>query len=273
MRATARSWATTTSGGCRRPTTRTAVPIPEDRYIRNRPVFRAGAPGSLISPNLAGRLAADFALCYQLDRVDRACAGRGLPQGRRGRLRPCGYAPRAGCRPRFRMTSIPRRSGATTSSGERPSSTTRCQRVRRRPERRIPTPCITCGQAAHWAHAYITGPYDAADTLNLYDVTGLAHFELYRAIEHAGNPSDVEVTKAQLLGDLRKQLDKARCTERHRPFGFGFPWDTFDTTSHGAGLVVMAAEYDELTGTNALRRLRLALARQHPRRQCLGHRR
>ena len=34
-------------------------------------------------------------------------------------------------------------------------------------------------QAAHWAHAYITGPYDAADSLNLYDVTGLAHFELY----------------------------------------------------------------------------------------------
>jgi endoglucanase len=36
------------------------------RYIRNRPVFRAGPPGSLISPNLAGRLAADFALCFQL---------------------------------------------------------------------------------------------------------------------------------------------------------------------------------------------------------------
>lgn len=30
------------------------------RYIRNRPVFRAGAPGSLISPNLAGRDAAAF---------------------------------------------------------------------------------------------------------------------------------------------------------------------------------------------------------------------
>src|SRR5260370_9503041 len=27
-------------------------------------------------------------------------------------------------------------------------------------------------QAAHWANAYITGPNDAADTLNLYDVTG-----------------------------------------------------------------------------------------------------
>ena len=32
--------------------------------------------------------------------------------------------------------------------------------------------------AAHWAHAYITGPNDAADTLNLYDVSGLAHYDL-----------------------------------------------------------------------------------------------
>ena len=32
--------------------------------------------------------------------------------------------------------------------------------------------------AANWAHAYITGPGDAGDTLNLYDVAGLAHFEL-----------------------------------------------------------------------------------------------
>ena len=31
------------------------------RYIRNRPVFRAGPPGSLVSPNLAGRDAAAFA--------------------------------------------------------------------------------------------------------------------------------------------------------------------------------------------------------------------
>src|SRR6476469_9841366 len=37
---------------------------PVDRYIRNRPVFRAGAPGSLISPNLAGRDAAALAECY-----------------------------------------------------------------------------------------------------------------------------------------------------------------------------------------------------------------
>jgi endoglucanase len=63
-------------------------------------------------------------------------------------------------------------------------------------------------KAAHWANAYITGPNDAADTLNLYDVSGLAHFELYRALGLAGNPA-LETTQAALLADLKKQLDKA----------------------------------------------------------------
>ena len=61
-------------------------------------------------------------------------------------------------------------------------------------------------QAATWANAYITAPNDAADTLNLYDVTGLAHFELYRAMTLAGNPSGLATTKAALLADLKKQL-------------------------------------------------------------------
>ena len=49
--------------------------------------------------------------------------------------------------------------------------------------------------------AYITGPNDGTDTLNLYDVSGLAHFELYRAIALAGNPAGLAVTKSQLLSD------------------------------------------------------------------------
>ena len=59
-------------------------------------------------------------------------------------------------------------------------------------------------KAAHWANAYITGPNDAADTLNLYDVTGLAHFELYRAMTLAGIPSGLATTQAALLADLKK---------------------------------------------------------------------
>jgi len=226
---------------------------PEDRYIRNRPVFRAGPPGSLISPNLAGRLAADFALCYQIDRVtDPAQAATclndaedvyALADTHPGRLQtaiPYDFYPEKEWRDDLEW-------GATelydaVSAGPVPAG--------------VPQTDAThyLRQAAHWAHAYITGQYDAADSLNLYDVTGLAHFDLYRAIEHAGNPTDLEVTKAQLLGDLGKQLGKAVTQSRSDPFGFGFPWDTFDTTSHGAGLVVMASEFDELTDTDTYAR-------------------
>ena len=223
---------------------------PEDRYIRNRPVFRAGAPGSLISPNLAGRLAADFALCYQLDRVTEPAQAAtcledaedvyALANTHPGRLQtaiPYDFYPEKEWRDDLEW-------GATElydalSAGPVPAGVPNTNAM------------YYLRQAAHWARAYITGPYDAADTLNLYDVTGLAHFELYKAIEHAGNPSGLEVTKAQLLADLGKQLNKAVAQSNSDPFGFGFPWDTFDTTSHGAGLVVMAAEYDELTGTDA----------------------
>ena len=104
--------------------------------------------------------------------------------------------------------------------------------------------------AAQWAHAYITGPGDAADTLNLYDVSGLAHYELYNALTRAGNPSGLAVTQADLLTDLKKQLDKAVTQSGTDPFGFGFTWAAFDTTTHGTGLVVMASEYDHLTGTS-----------------------
>src|SRR5207247_1931744 len=90
-----------------------------------------------------------------------------------------------------------------------------------------------------WAKAYITGPDDAVDTLNLYDVAGIAHYDLHRAIAQAGNPAGLEVTQADLVADLRKALDKAVAQAAADPFQFGFPWATWDTASHGTGLSVM----------------------------------
>ncbi len=52
------------------------------RYIRHRPVFRAAPPGSPVSPNLAGRDAAAFGLCFQVfRRTDRRLAARCLRAG------------------------------------------------------------------------------------------------------------------------------------------------------------------------------------------------
>ena len=220
------------------------------RYICHRPVFRAGPPGSPISPNLAGRLAADFALCYQLDHTSNpALADQCLRDAEH-------IFDLADTSPRQLLTAIPfgfypeiewrddLELGATElykalALGGLPSGLPHTN----------PAHYLTA--AAQWARAYIDGPHDAADTLNLYDVSGIAHYELYNAIAQAGNPAGLAVTRATLLRDLRKQLGKGVTQAATDPFGFGFPWDAFDTTTHGAGLAVMAAEYDHLTGSSA----------------------
>ena len=104
--------------------------------------------------------------------------------------------------------------------------------------------------ATRWARAYVDGPDDAADTLNLYDTSGLAHYELYRAIGHVHDRAGFAITRPALLADMRKALDRAVAQSMTDPFRFGFGWAQWDTTTHGAGLSVMASEYDQLTGTH-----------------------
>jgi endoglucanase len=219
---------------------------PAYRYIRNRPVFRAAAPRSPISPNLAGRDAAVFGLCYQLFKTsDPAFADRCIHAG-------VHIFDLADTNPKQLITYVPYSFYPETewrsdlelgaaelylalASGGAPSD--------------LPPASHYVQQAAHWASAYIASPDGAADTLNLYDVSGLAHYELHKAITQAGNPARLEVTQAQLVTDLKKALDGAVAQAAGDPFQFGFPWATWDTTSHGAGLAVMASEYDQLTGT------------------------
>ena len=144
-----------------------------DRYIRHRPVFRAAKPGSPISPNLAGRDAAAFAECYQVFKsTDPELAARCLrsaedifaladtsPRGHLLTVIPFDFYPESEWRDDLEW-------GATelylaTKGGGLPPGLPHAN------------PRFYLKQAARWAHAYITGPNDAADTLNLYDVSGL----------------------------------------------------------------------------------------------------
>jgi endoglucanase len=221
-------------------------------FICNRPVLlnTAGGAGASISPNLAGRLAADFAECYQIFRTSNpAYANQCLLSAEHIfdlantapstllTAGPFDFYPETEWRDDLEL-------GATElyfalQSGSLPPGLPHSDSM------------FYLTTAANWAHAYITGPNDAADSLNLYDVSGLAHFELYRALAAAGNPTGLAVTQTTLLADLKKQLDKAVAQGAKDPFGFGYPWNVYDTTSHGFGLVVMAAEYDNLTGGTA----------------------
>jgi endoglucanase len=210
---------------------------PTLRYVRHRPVFVAGPGGSKISPNLAGRLAADFAECYQVfretqphlanrclvssehifDLADNSLSGELLTTA------PFDFYGENEWRDDMELGATELYFALVDADGLLPSG--------------IPhsDPMFYLRAAGHWAHAYITGPNDAADTLNLYDVSGLAHFELFRAIATADPPGHLEASQSDLIHDLRKQLDNAVTQSESDPFGFGFPWNVYDTATHGAG--------------------------------------
>ena len=191
----AKTSATTTSGGCRRPTTPTAAPTPLYRYIRNRPVFRAGPPGSLISPNLAGRDAAALArvLPGLQDASDPAFANRCLLAAEHifdlantapDRQPADGDPVQLLSRDRVARRPGARRHRAVLRAGRR----RHC-----RPACRTPIRCSTCSRPRTGRTPTSPGPNDAADTLNLYDVSaGSPTTSCYRAIAQAGNPPGLD---------------------------------------------------------------------------------
>jgi endoglucanase len=236
------------------------------RYICHRPVFVAGPAGSPISPNLAGRLAAAFAVCYQLNRRPHpGLANQCLKNAEHiFALADMAYADLASsvgggtCSSGCLLTIVPfdgypetvwdddMELGATelyfaleSAGGNLP------------PGLPVANSMTYLTQAAQFASNYITKIYDPgyADTLNLYDVSGLAHYELYRAFRMAGNPSGLAVTQHGIRDQLLKQTGDAITQAGSDAWGFGAAWNS-DTTSHGAGISVMASEAYALTGAS-----------------------
>jgi endoglucanase len=222
---------------------------PRYAYIRHPPVFRAARPGSPISPNLAGRLAASFALCYRVYRGSHpAYAARCLRSAEtvyalagtrwKGKLltvAPYDFYPETSWRDDM-MLGATELSLALAAAG-RPGNLP--------PGLPVRSAAHYLRAAAAWAHAWVHGTSALSDTLNLYDVSALADYELDLAIgkQHV---SGLAITRAALLANLRGQLEKAIGTAAGDPFGFGFRWDQWDTAAHGSGLAVMANSYDAL---------------------------
>ncbi|HEX6739622.1 MAG TPA: glycoside hydrolase family 9 protein [Vicinamibacteria bacterium] len=224
---------------------------PAFRYVRHRPALRSGPPGSKISPNLAGRLAAAFALGFQVykDR-DRRFADECLraaqhiyaladtaPQGELLSVSPHDFYPEETWQDDLELGAA--ELAHAVGGGDLPSGLPHSD------------PRFYLRQAAHWARAWIQSDFDASDSLNLYDTSSLAHYELHRALTRLGTPSGLEVTKAQLLADMKAELDNAVEQARQDPFGSGFALNQFDGTSHLVGLALSSSLYDELTGSDA----------------------
>ena len=233
-------------------------------YICYRPVFPALPRGSPISPNLAGRLSADFALCYQLNHITQpalahsclkqaediyALANLSYPD-------PAGFSYTTQC-PACLLTSTPP-NAETVWDDDMELGATELYFALAKAEQYgdvaaslpVTDPMKYLSDATTFAKNYVTDVYDPGneDTLNLLDVSGLAHFELYRALEMAGDPSGLAYTAGGIRKQLLAQIGVAIQQAQQDPWGFGEQWDNGDVTSHGAGLSVMASEAYWLTG-------------------------
>ena len=208
---------------------------PSERFLRNRPVFRAAAPGDPISPNLAGRTAAAFALAAQVEaRTDPAKARRHLQTAAQifdqaqttgvGQLvtsLPFAFYPESAWRDDLEL-------GATELA-------LAAQRLH------DPRANAWLKQAGHWAREYVA--HEAGgDTLNLYDVSALAHADLIRAAR-----ADRQLVK-DLAGDLRAQLRIGVDRASADPFRAGAQYDNFDAVPHAFGLAATTQLYRQATG-------------------------
>jgi endoglucanase len=235
-------------------------------YICYRPVFIAAPAGSEISPNLAGRMAAAFAEYYQLYRTTNpTTASQALLYAENifalantSLADPAASVADGTCTSGCLLTIVPFDGyPETVWDDDMELGATELYIALQSAGRSLPpglpvtNPMTYLTDAAQYASNYITKIYDTGneDTLNLYDVSGLAHFELYRALGLAGNPGGLAVNQSTMLTALENQLGVAIAQSQKDVWGFGVPWEAGDTTSHGAGLSVMASELYYLTSS------------------------
>ena len=218
-------------------------------FIKYRPVFPAGPADSAISPNLAGRMAAAFALgCQVFKTSDPAYAKRLLLAAEQV----------------FDLAATTNVTGLITAYPHEfyPEDQWRDDMEWGATElyfaladgnasANVPHPggAYYLPLAAHWARDYLDS--GNGDSLNLYDVSGLAHYELCRAMDKAGTSASLEVTRAALVSNLKQRLDSAVKRSQKDPFGLGCRYAGGDLVPHVLGLVLEAEFYDELSHTAA----------------------
>ena len=232
-----------------------AKPGAKDYYVEYRPVFEAAAPGKLVSPELAGRYAADYALGAQLA----VRSGRGSAAARGGRetaerllaLARSVYAMAQTTNVRSIVTTFPHdyypgtewKSAMLWGAAEIALA-----------DERLGVPGATLRRdletAARWARAYLAQGHPAGgDTLNLYDNGAVAEAELLRAMQGAHMPP--VIAPQLLVADLGAQLRLGESQAHGDPFGLGTQLGASDATPHAFGLYVTDALYQEYGGSSA----------------------
>jgi endoglucanase len=216
------------------------------KYLRNRPVFRAAAPGDPLSPNLAGRVAAAFALAAQVEAADDptaakahlAAAAKILAQAKTTDVGTL-------------VTVFPRSYyGEGTWTDDMAFGTTELALAGR--ALKDPRATAWMAQAAGWAKTNLDA--GSRDPLNLYDTGPIADADL-AALLTATDATGLPVTQQTLIGDLKARLDKAQTAAQASvaagTLGTASTMKGSDYTSRTFGWVALAGMYRELTGDDS----------------------
>jgi hypothetical protein len=234
---------------------RPAAPGSSLYFVSHRPVFAANAPGQRISPNLAGRVSAAFGLCAQtFARADPAFARRCLAAGQTLYERADYHrlSPLVSSIPSTYYAEPEARDDLELGAIELFLATRRlggAGQLHRNYYFYLP-------QAAQWADAYSASPLAGTDSLNLYDVSSLAHHDLVQVLRTEDTASFAEIPGIALTSDpnalIKDMGDELRLATRlaaRDPFGLANPSTNLDPVPHALGYAVEARLYDSLTHT------------------------
>jgi endoglucanase len=227
-------------------------PGPTAYYVKYRPVFRAAPPGKQISPDLAGRFAADFGLAAQL-------SARSEPSGAIHMLALARgiYAMAGTTHVGKIVTTFPHdyypgtewKSDMLWGAAE----IALADEALHAPAAQLHADLAV---AVQWARAYMAQGHPAGgDTLNLYDNGALGEGELLRALRHArheGNEvrygAGAHRIARLLLADLAAQLRLGETWAKGDPFELGTSLGASDATPHAFGLYITNALYQKYGG-------------------------
>src|SRR5690242_12945273 len=212
-------------------------PGPSAYYVKYRPVFPAAPAGQRVSPNLAGRYAADFALGAQLaGSAPQAAHLVGLARSVYAMARTTNVGQLVTAYPHDFYPATQWKSdmlwGAAEIALADEAAGAPAGQVR-----------ADLGVAARWARAYIAQGH--SDTFNLYDTGAVAEAELIQAMRQAG---DFPVPPGTLLGDLAAQLRSGQAQAKGDPFGLGTQLGANDASPHAFGLYITDALYQKYGG-------------------------
>ncbi len=218
---------------------RGGIPGPSAYFVKYRPVFEAAPPGQPVSPDLAGRVAVDFALGAQLASGDPAQARHllSLARGVYAMAKTTGVGQLVTAFPHdyypgSQWTSDMLWGAAEIALADEATGTPAAQLQ------------ADLAIAAGWARAYIAQGHSG--TFNLYDDGAVAEADLLQAMRQS---SILPISPGTLLDDLAAQLRAGQAQATGDPFALGTQLGGSDASPHAFGLFITDALYRKYGGS------------------------